>query len=305
MTLGLFYFFLPASVRAQDPQQALQDRIEAEIRAGRLDAALDQARLAVGQYPESPSLNQLLGATLFKKGLNEEARTAFRRAIDLDPSLPQNYYNLALVELSEHRYAQAVAPLETYLRLNPQDGQAHLFLGRAYHNLNRTLPAIEQFKKALSLDSDLPLAHYHLGYAYQSLGDLKAALEEYRKEIRINPAFYDSYWLAGNIELDQGNLDAAEAFFRKGVSLKEQAFQAHYGLARMQLAKKRYPNAEAEFKKALETSPDNVEVHYALARAYQQMGRKEDAKREYQLCVALHARGQKQRSGIAGTALRP
>lgn len=298
-------FPAPPRAGAQDSQEAVEDRIRAEIRAGSIDAALGQAREAVGQFPDSSDLQQLLGVTLFKKGLNEEARTAFRRAIELDPSIPQNYYNLALVELSEARYADAVDPLETFLRLDPQNAQAHLFLGRAYHNLNRTLPAIEQFKKALALEPYLPLAHYHLGFADQSLGNLRDALDEYRKEIRNNPGFYDSYWLAGNIELEQGNLDAAEASFRKGISVKAQAFQAHYGLARVQLARKQFPAAEDELKKALEFSPDNVEIHYALARAYQQMGRKEDAQREYQLCATLNARRQKRQSGIAGAVEQP
>jgi Flp pilus assembly protein TadD len=61
----------------------------------------------------------LLGAALSKKGLNDEARAAFHRAIELDPGAAQYYYNLALVELSEKRYAGATTPLETYLRLSP------------------------------------------------------------------------------------------------------------------------------------------------------------------------------------------
>src|SRR5437763_4585235 len=136
---------------AQDSEQSLEDGIRDKVKAGRIDAALDQARLAVGQYPNSSTLYQLLGAALFKKGLDEDARTAFRRAVELDPSAPQNYYNLALVNLSEKQYARAVGPLETFLRLDPNNAEAHLLLGRAYHNLNRTVPALEQFKKALTL----------------------------------------------------------------------------------------------------------------------------------------------------------
>lgn len=288
------------TLHAQDSEQALEDQISSKIQAGQIDAALDQVRMAVGEYPRSSLLYQLLGVALFKKGLNDEARSAFRRATELDPGVPQNYFNFALVELSESHYAQAVTLLETCLRLDPQNAQGHLLLGRAYHNLNRTLPAIEQFKKALVLQSDLPLAHYHLGYAYRSLGNLRPALEEFKMEVQNNPGFYESYWLAGNIELGQGNLEAAEALFRKGIRLKAQAFPAHYGLARVLLARKQFRDAEAELRKALESNPDNVEVHYALGRVYQQMGRAEEAQREYQLCAVINARNQKRRSGIAG-----
>ena len=285
---------------AQDSERSLEDAIRGKVEAGQIDAALDQARLAVGQYPNSSTLYQLLGAALFKKGLNEGARTAFRRAIELDPSVPQNYYNLALVNLSEKQYARAVGPLETFLRLDPDNAEAHLLLGRAYHNLNRTVPAIEQFKKALALAPQLPLAHYHLGYAYQSQGNRKPALDEFKREIELNPNFYDSYWLAGDIELEQGNLDRAEDFYGKGIRLKPEAFQAHYGLGRALLAKKQLAAAGTELRRALELKPDDVEAHYALARAYQQMGDKELAQREFAVCAQINARRQSVSSGVAG-----
>lgn len=289
---------LPA--KAQISQHQLEDQIAAKLEAGQTDAALDQARVAASQYPQSAVLQQLLGVSLFKKGRNEEARKAFRRAIELNSALPQNYYNLALVEMSDKKYNQAAAALEADLRLEPQNAQAHLILGRAYHNLNRTLPAIEQFKKALALAPNLPLAHYHLAYALQSQGELKAALAEFKEETRVNPGFYDAYWLEGNIELGQGDLEEAAQLFRRGISLKPQAFQAHYGLGRALLAKKQFAEAESELRIAVNTNPENVEAHYALARVYQLAGRQEDAHREYQACSALNARSQKRRSGIAG-----
>ena len=285
---------------AQASEDALRDEIAAKLQAGQTKAAVEQAKVAVEQYPRSPFLYQLLGAGLFKQGVDEEARKAFGRAIELDPSVPQTYFDLALVTLSEKRYGDAAAALETYLHLNPGDARAHMLLGRAYHNLNRTMPAIQQFHRALLLAPSLPLAHYHLGYAYQSQGNSKAALEEFLKEIENNPGFYDSYFLAGDIELNQGHLQRAEELFRKGIGVKPAAYQAHYGLARVMLQNKQPQEAVTELKKALENVPKKVEIHYALARAYQQMGEKDEAQREFQICAGLHEQSQKTNSGIAG-----
>jgi tetratricopeptide (TPR) repeat protein len=290
----------PAPFRAQDSRLSLEDQIQAKVAAHQLDAALELARQGVSQYPESSQMRQLLGVVLFKKGDNEEARTAFRRAIELDSSVPENYFNLALVDLSEKRYAQAAASLEKDVRLDPRSSYAHLLLGRAYHNLDLTAPAIEQFQKAIALQPQLPLAHYHLGYAYQSQGNWQAALEEFKKEIEYNPNFYDSYWLAGNIELRRGDLDAAAELFGKGIHLNSQAWQARYGLGRVLVAKKQWPGAESELKKALESSPDNIEVHYALARLYQEAGHLDDAHREFNVCTRLNSLRQRAGTGIAG-----
>lgn len=290
----------PSPLNTQNGRSDFEEQIQTKIAANQLDAALDLARRAVGQYPESSQMRELLGVVLFKKGANEEARIEFRRAIELDPSVPENYFNLALVDLSEKRYAQAAASLEKHLGLDPHNAYAHLLLGRAYHNLDLTAPAIEQFRKAIAIAPQLPLAHYHLGYAYQSQGNLNAALEEFKMEIQYNPTFYDSYWLAGNVELRRENLDAAAGLFVQGIQLKPQAWQARYGLGRVLAKRKQWSSAENELKKALEAVPDNVEVHYALARLYQETGRKEDAHREFDVCNRLNLLHHRAGSGIAG-----
>jgi tetratricopeptide (TPR) repeat protein len=294
---------LPAArvfLYAQVSQAAYEDRIAAELSSGQLEDAITDARRAAAQYPGSSTIQQMLGAGLFKSGQKGEARVAFRRAIELDPKIPDNYYDLALLELSDNRLADAAQVLEKYLTLKPGNAQAHLLLGRAEHNLNETIPAIAQFKKALELAPDLPLAHYHLGFAYQSQGDLKAALEEFKKEIENNPTFYESYWLAGNIELEQGNLDGAAELFRRAQALRSGGFEGHYGLARVLMAQKKWAEAKVELQKAVAIQPNNIEAHYALARTYAALGEKDDAAREFKIVADLHARERSTGSGIAG-----
>jgi tetratricopeptide (TPR) repeat protein len=289
----------PKPLAAQAGEDALAEQISAKLASGRIDEAIAEARRAVAAHHRSAALYQLLGAALFKKGAHEEARAAFRRSTELDPAIAENYFNLALVDLAENRLPDAAKWLEEFLRREPAHAQARVLLGRAYHNLNQTEPAIEQFRKALELSPALPLAHYHLGYAYQSQGRRTEALEEFRKEIELNPNFYDAYWLAGNIELGRGRLDSAEEFFRRGVRLRPQAFPARYGLARVLIERQQWAEAEAELKRVVAAKPDHVEAHYTLARVYQQTGRKEDAERQFKIVAELHRRAD-QRTGIAG-----
>ncbi len=304
--MGLCCLAIAFTAIAQESEQAAEEQIATALDAGQLEAAVGAARRAIQHYPQSSRLAELLGVALFKSGQAAEARAAFTRAIELDAKVPGNFFNLALVELSEKKYAPAVAALEKCVRLDPRNAQAHLLLGRAEHNLNRTLPAIEEFNKALALAPRLPLAHYHLGYAYQSQGDLKAALSEFRKEIEVNPGFCDAYWLAGEIELKEAKYDPAESLFRKATALDPKGIQpacagrARYGLARVLAARKQWPEAETELNRVLAAEPGLVEAHYTLARVYQEMGRETDARREFEICARLNARRQRGASGIAG-----
>jgi tetratricopeptide (TPR) repeat protein len=150
--LAMIFLCVGPALQAQESENSVADQVQADIQAGHLDAALDKAQIAVGQYPHSSDLQQLLGIALFKKGLNQDALLAFRRAIECDPSVPQNYFDVALVDLADNRYPDAAKNLETSTRLDPTNAEAHLLLGRAYHNQNQTLPAIAQFQQALFSD---------------------------------------------------------------------------------------------------------------------------------------------------------
>lgn len=285
---------------ALQDEQAVEAEITAKLRAGNVDDALEEASLAAGRYPDSAAMNRLLGEVLSKKGLNDEARTAFRRAIQIDPSIPQIYFELAQVDFNVHQFADATRNLETFLRLNPDNAEAHALLGRTYQSMNQTGAAVLQFKKALALSPVVPLIHYSLGSAYESQGDVKSALKEFMQEVEYNPRFYDSYWRAGNIELGQGNLDAAEKLFQEGVAVKPDGYQAHYGLARLLLAQKQLPSAEAELKKVLGSNPNFAGAHCALAQVYQQMGKRQDARLEFDMCGKQNAQDSKTQSGTAG-----
>ena len=71
---------------------------------------------------------------------------------------------------------------------------AHISLGRAYQNSNRTVQAVEQFQTALRLDPNIPLGHYHLGFSYASLGRNQEAITEYEKEARrVHPEILRSF----------------------------------------------------------------------------------------------------------------
>jgi len=64
------------------------------------------------------------------------------------------------------------------VKLKPFAALAHVLLGRAYQNTNRTSQAIQQFQTSLRLDPDTQLGHYHLGFGYASLGRKREATTE-------------------------------------------------------------------------------------------------------------------------------
>jgi Flp pilus assembly protein TadD len=65
-----------------------------------------------------------LGVALMSLGEDEEAVTAFERAIRSNPGLPQAYLNLAVLHHAQGRRGKAIETLELYAGRNPSEAQA-------------------------------------------------------------------------------------------------------------------------------------------------------------------------------------
>jgi tetratricopeptide (TPR) repeat protein len=118
----------------------------------------------------------------------EQARDAYRRALELDPHHPDARVNLGRL-LHEAGHAAAA---ETHYRIalasDPDDVVAAFNLGVALEDLGRTPEAIRSYERALAVDPAFADAHYNLARLYEREGKTTAALRhlrEYRALTRI------------------------------------------------------------------------------------------------------------------------
>jgi tetratricopeptide (TPR) repeat protein len=269
-----------ALLRSQDTKSETKERIGAELLTRNYKSALEDARQAIQQFPQSAVLMHLLAVAESKNGLQAEARKSFNKSINLDATIPQNYYDVALLDMQAGDYGEATRMLQTFLGIVPRDAKAHLMLGIADRKQGEDALAVQQLKQALAITPDLPLVHYNLGKIDASQGNNDAALDEYRSELGVNPQFYDVYCSAGDAEIAIHKLDAAEALFHRATEIKPLEYQAFYGLARVFLARKQLHKAEAELNTVIIIAPDDIDAHSLLAGIYTQLGKTLEAKRE-------------------------
>jgi len=106
----------------------------------------------------------------------EEARDAYRRALELDAHHADAHVNLGrllheqgLVEEAERHYRAA-------LREDPAHATAEFDLGIALEDLDRPADAIEAYRMALATDARLADAHFNVARLYDRMGKRAAAL---------------------------------------------------------------------------------------------------------------------------------
>jgi len=111
------------------------------------------AKALLKQYGDSFMLHHIHAMSLDALGRFQESAQSYQKAINLDPSHAELYYNL----------------------------------GIALTNIGQVTAATEAYQKAIQLDPQFFEAYGNLGTIYQQSGELSLATELYRKGLAINP----------------------------------------------------------------------------------------------------------------------
>jgi len=123
------------------------------------------------------------------KGSPEEARSAFTKAIAIQPNFPAGQRELGMLVFQQKDYAGAAPHLEKTIELGLDDARMHNFLGICYNHTNRPAKAVTEFEHAIQLDPNLAEAHLNLAFALQLLRRTPAARHEYATACQLEESF--------------------------------------------------------------------------------------------------------------------
>jgi adenylate cyclase len=134
-----------------------------------LDEALQLARRALELDPTLPDAHSALGWALSWKGQSSEAVVAYRRALELNPN--GTPWALGSILTVAGKPAEAVAAIEREMRLDPFHSPLLLsHLGHAQYMQQRPDAAIEPLLLCIVRASDIAATYAWLAAAYAQLG---------------------------------------------------------------------------------------------------------------------------------------
>jgi tetratricopeptide (TPR) repeat protein len=114
--------------------------------------------------------------------------------------------------------AEAARLFNRTLTLDPDNAEAHFYLGWIYRMQGKADEAITELKKALAADPDHELAYRNLGDLYLERGMLADAIDAFNRAIAINPYAGMAYYGLSIAYKQQGALTkAADALFEAGL----------------------------------------------------------------------------------------
>ena len=138
----------------------------------------------------------------------QRIQTHFRRAIQLDPRLPEAYVGLGLVDLVEHP-ERTLALARHALSIDPGYYMGWISLGWAQNRLCRPDLAIESYRRATVIEPLLPAPHgYWIGWA-AGMGRYQEAEQVMSAFLRRVPDPKRAEGMRAYIALERGDLSSS------------------------------------------------------------------------------------------------
>jgi tetratricopeptide (TPR) repeat protein len=166
----------------------------------------------------------------------------------------QAFLGASYVEVA--RYADAVAPLQTALRLDDRSATAHTDLGTALMQLGRLDEALRHFRRAAALaprDERMP---FNLGNALGRASRPGEAAAAYQRALAINPDFPDAHVNLGTLLSSHGRYKDALPHFERAAELAPESPFMQNNLGSALAALGRFPEAMRHVRRALELRSD-------------------------------------------------
>lgn len=184
------------------------------------------------------------------------------------PDNARVYFNLADIEVREHRLPEAIA----------------------------------LYRKAIELYPEYTVARNNLGNALCQLGRFDEAVAEYRIVVQHSPRLAGANYNLGNALNAAGHLPEALPFYERAVQLAPENRDAQLNLAGAYMQEQRWPEAIRHFEAALALDPERADAHAALAECLARAGQSADSFPHFEFAIRRDPRNAELRA-IYGNAL--
>ncbi len=248
------------------------------------DRLIDAAKEVLADDAEGCAL---LAGRWVRDGKLDEAIEGYRKALRLNPDLPEAYLGLARAYHAQNRFDDALQVYEEALRRRPQSASVHYGMAQTLKRTERWAEALQHLEEVTRIDSEFPALHVGLGMVMASQGRLENALAEFHEALRVDPRSTEAAAQIALIYRSQGNVKKAIEYFNRSLSVNPDSAGVHNALAITLMGVGKTAEAVQHFNSAIEADPDFPQAHFYLGVYYARQGDFSRAVQHLEQAVAL------------------
>ncbi|MFI5311011.1 MAG: protein kinase [Gemmatimonadales bacterium] len=206
------------------------------------------------------------------------AEASARRALELDPTLPEAYTALGRVHCwHAWKFAEAEQELRKSIELNPNTAETHFVLGTTLPALGRLSESIDAMRRALVFDPLSPVFGRYLGRFLVFAGRYDEAVRQGLATLELHKGYAQAYVNIGTAQLGLGDGQAALDWFQRGQSLESAVRSYDAFIVRALAAIGEQEEAEAILRRLEEQSAKQYIRAESLAMGYAAVGDEDHA----------------------------
>ncbi|TAL68948.1 MAG: tetratricopeptide repeat protein [Bacteroidetes bacterium] len=220
------------------------------------------------------------GQSAIIKKKYDEAIKNYSKAIQLDSSRTDAYYNRGLAYLYLEKYPDAIEDFSNVIKRDSSKTDAYNNRGLAYGFIGKVNEAINDFNYAIKLDSSFSMAYFNRGNAFMSLNNDNAALNDFNKSIAKDSSNPAVYFQRGTIHYSKGNYDNALYDFTKAIRMGFKPPKIFYNLGNTYYKLNQFDKAIKNYNEVLKLDSNDFEALNNRAIAFDKSGQKEKAEND-------------------------
>ncbi|MDO5297524.1 MAG: tetratricopeptide repeat protein [bacterium] len=208
-----------------------------------------------------------LGTTLGELQRYENATFYLKRAVELDPDNAEAHYflGMAYMAYAQPHFRHAIKELQLCLSLDSSLSRVNIFIAEAWRALKKPQQAKAILKEIVEKDSADTEALNLLAVIHLESGDIEESIALLRRAIAANPSSATLYINLGVAYLHRGFIDMSAQQFRTAIKLNPLDANAFYNLAHTLALRGDPDQAEKHVRSAIALDDSNPAFHLLLS----------------------------------------
>jgi tetratricopeptide (TPR) repeat protein len=296
-----------------------------ELAVAELEKAIPKAGkadpfYALGMFYAAES-HAHIGTAKYLAGDPNEALVHFQKAVQENPTYPDVFYRMGVINHRLGKLDESVANLRSAIELNPSYFEATCYLGIVLHERGEKDEADTVFKRALAIGAEGPnpiskFLSEHLagcetcipplaslkqmmrsdtefddavkeGIEAYNTGNFDSAVQSFTTALAIHPDYADLRFKLALAFLRRGDHDDAKRELASALAINPAYMEAYFYLGITNLDQRLYREAIAHFEKAASIKPDYADLQCYLGATYFYLGELDRARGAIEKSLAL------------------
>jgi tetratricopeptide (TPR) repeat protein len=226
-----------------------------------------------------------LGVVYERMRKPDEAKIAYRNALQRKPTLKQAAENIAVMLQNEGKHSDAVAIYQEILRIYPEDGAARARMAALYRETGDQQKAMSLAREALMREPRNLTAYKVMMRCYMDRNNYNMAKLVALRATRIAESDPELHFTMGLIQEHEGDMQAAIAHFQHAIQLRDDYLAARMRIADIASRNQDWSTAGEQFRKIAQYDPNNLAARINLGVAYKGLGQFDKAMAEYDAAI--------------------